>query len=93
MLVLKNNKGTEDNRVRPSMDYGVQFNKLMYERLIEGGNITLFNDVTKFMMLSLLTQDKFKELYEAAERKLALGKSSIPVELFSNFVLRKKRHR
>ena len=41
MLVLKNNKGTEDNRVR-HMDYGVQFNKLMYERLIEGGNITLF---------------------------------------------------
>ena len=44
MLCLKNNKGTEDNRVR-HMDYGVQFNKLMYERLIEGGNITLFNDV------------------------------------------------
>ena len=89
MLVLKNNKGTEDNRVR-HMDYGVQFNKLMYERLIEGGNITLFpNDVTKFMMLSLLTQDKFKELYEAAERK-PIRKKSIPVELFSNFVQERK---
>jgi len=42
LLVLKNNKGTEDNRVR-HMDYGVQFNKLMYERLITGGNITLFS--------------------------------------------------
>ena len=41
LLVLKNNKGTEDNRVR-HMDYGVQFNKLMYERLLSGGNITLF---------------------------------------------------
>ena len=41
LLVLKNNKGTEDNPVR-HMDYGVQFNKLMYERLISGGNITLF---------------------------------------------------
>ena len=41
LLVLKNNKGTEDNRVR-HMDYGVQFNKLMYERLLSGGDITLF---------------------------------------------------
>ena len=39
MLVLKNNKGTEENRVR-HMDYGVQFNKLMYERLITNDNIT-----------------------------------------------------
>ena len=42
MLVLKNNKGTEENRVR-HMDYGVQFNKLMYERLITNDNITFFN--------------------------------------------------
>ena len=42
LLVLKNNKGTEDNRVR-HMDYGVQFNKLMYERLIAGEDITLFS--------------------------------------------------
>ena len=40
LLVLKNNKGTEDNRVR-HMDYGVS-NKLMYERLLTGGDITLF---------------------------------------------------
>ena len=51
LLVLKNNKGTEDNRVR-HMDYGVQFNKLFYERLISGGNITLFSpiDVQDCMM-------------------------------------------
>ena len=42
MLVLKNNKGTEENRVR-HMDYGVQFNKLMYERLLTNENITLFS--------------------------------------------------
>ena len=41
LIVLKNNKGTEDNRVR-HMDYGVSFNKLMYERLLTGGDITLF---------------------------------------------------
>ena len=57
MLVLKNNKGTEDNRVR-HLDYGVQFNKLMYERLMTGGNITLFspNDVQDYMKHSLLTK-------------------------------------
>ena len=42
LLVLKNNKGTEDNRIR-HLDYGVQFNKVMYERLLSGGNITLFS--------------------------------------------------
>ena len=42
LLVLKNNKGTDDNRVR-HMDYGVQFNKLFYERLIVNGDITLFS--------------------------------------------------
>ncbi len=44
LLVLKNNKGTEDNRIR-HLDYGVQFNKVMYERLLSGGNITLLNNV------------------------------------------------
>ena len=42
LLVLKNNRGVEENRVR-HMDYGVQINKLMYQRLIQGGNITLFS--------------------------------------------------
>lgn len=41
-MVLKNNRGVEENRVR-HMDYGVQLNKLMYQRLVEGGNITLFS--------------------------------------------------
>ena len=92
MLVLKNNKGTEDNRVR-HMDYGVQFNKLMYERLIEGGNITLFspNDVPEVYDAFFTDQDKFKELYESAERKTSIRKKSIPaVELFSNFVQERK---
>ena len=42
LLVLKNNRGVEDNRVR-HMDYGVQLNKLMYQRLIQGSHITLFS--------------------------------------------------
>ena len=92
MLVLKNNKGTEDNRVR-HMDYGVQFNKLMYERLISGGNITLFSphDVPGLYDAFFADQDKFKELYEAAERKTSIKKKTIPaIDLFSSFVQERK---
>jgi len=92
LLVLKNNKGTEDNRVR-HMDYGVQFNKLMYERLISGGNITLFspNDVPDLYDSFFNDQDKFQELYEKAERMTSIRKKSIPaIELFSAFVTERK---
>ena len=92
MLVLKNNKGTEDNRVR-HMDYGVQFNKLMYERLITGGDITLFSpqDVPGLYDAFFQDQDKFKEIYEKAERMTSIRKKSVPaIELFSAFVTERK---
>lgn len=92
MLVLKNNKGTEDNRVR-HMDYGVQLNKLMYERLITGGNITLFSphDVPGLYDVFFNDQEKFQELYEKAERMTSIRKKSIPaIELFSAFVQERK---
>ena len=92
LLVLKNNKGTEDNRVR-HMDYGVQFNKLMYERLLGGGNITLFSpkDVPGLYDAFFQDQDKFKELYEKAERMTSINKKSIPaIDLFSSFVTERK---
>ena len=92
LLVLKNNKGTEDNRVR-HMDYGVQFNKLMYERLMTGGNITLFSpqDVPGLYESFFNDQDKFRELYEQAERKTSIRKKSVPaIELFSSFMNERK---
>ena len=92
MLVLKNNKGTEDNRVR-HMDYGVQFNKLMYERLLTGGDITLFSphDVPGLYDAFYADQDRFKELYEAAERNTKIRKKSVKaVDLFSSFVQERK---
>ena len=92
LLVLKNNKGTEDNRVR-HMDYGVQFSKLFYERLISGGNITLFSphDVPGLYDSFFADQDKFKELYEAAERKTSIRKKSIPAsQLFASFMEERK---
>jgi ribonucleoside-diphosphate reductase alpha chain len=92
MLVLKNNKGTEDNRVR-HMDYGVQFNKLMYERLITGGDITLFSpsDVPGLYDAFYADQDKFRELYETAERNTKLRKKTVPaIQLFSSFMEERK---
>ena len=92
LLVLKNNKGTEDNRVR-HMDYGVQFNKLMYERLITGGDITLFSpaDVPGLYDAFFADQDRFRELYETAERNTRLRKKSVPAaQLFSSFMEERK---
>jgi len=92
MLVLKNNKGTEENRVR-HMDYGVQFNKLMYERLITGGNITLFSpaDVPGLYDAFFADQDRFRELYETAERNTRLRKKTLPAsELFGSFMEERK---
>ena len=92
LLVLKNNKGTEDNRVR-HMDYGVQFNKVMYERLMTGGDITLFSpsDVPGLYDAFFDDQDKFRELYEQAERKTSIRKKTVPaIELFSSFMNERK---
>ena len=92
LLVLKNNKGTEDNRVR-HLDYGVQFNKVMYERLLTGGNITLFSpsDVPELYESFFKDADKFREIYEKAERNPKIRKKVISaIELFSNFMQERK---
>jgi ribonucleoside-diphosphate reductase alpha chain len=92
LIVLKNNKGTEDNRVR-HMDYGVQFNKLMYERLITGGDITCFSphDVPELYSAFFTDQERFKELYERAERNTKLRKKTYrAADLFSRFMQERK---
>ena len=92
LLVLKNNKGTEDTRVR-HMDYGVQFNKLMYERLLTGSDITLFSphDVPGLYEAFFNDQDRFKELYETAERNTRIRKKKIKAsDLFSSFMSERK---
>jgi ribonucleoside-diphosphate reductase alpha chain len=92
LLVLKNNKGTDDNRVR-HMDYGVQFNKVMYERLLTNGNITLFSphDVPELSDTFYTDVDRFRELYEKAEKNSKLRKKSIrAVDLFSTFMQERK---
>ena len=92
LVVLKNNKGTEETRVR-HMDYAFQFNKLMYERLIEGGDITLFdpNDVPGLYEAFFADQDKFKELYEKYERAYSIRKKTLPaLEVFQSILTERK---
>ena len=88
ILVLKNNKGTEDNRVR-KLDYSIQLNKLMYERLLANGSITLFSphDVPDLYDAFFADQDKFKILYEKYERATSIKKKKLnAMELFSALI-------
>src|SRR5690554_5421129 len=85
LLVLKNNRGVEENRVR-HMDYGVQINRTLYQRLIKGGNITLFSphEVPGLYEAFFADQDEFERLYEKYEQDPNIRKRSLPaVELFS----------
>jgi ribonucleoside-diphosphate reductase alpha chain len=84
LLVLKNNRGVEENRVR-HIDYGVQLNKLMYQRLIKGENITLFSphEVPGLYDAFFADQAEFERLYVKYEQDPAIRKKSIKaVELF-----------
>lgn len=91
LLVLKNNKGTEDNRIR-HLDYGVQFNKVMYERLLSGGNITLFSpsDVPDLYDCFYTDVDKFRELYEKYEKSKVRKKVVKAIDLFTAFIQERK---
>ncbi|MGR6833954.1 class 1a ribonucleoside-diphosphate reductase subunit alpha [Aliivibrio wodanis] len=85
LLVLKNNRGVEENRVR-HMDYGVQINKLMYTRLIKGGHISLFSpsDVPGLYDAFFADQIEFERLYDIYEQDTSIKRETIKaVDLFS----------
>lgn len=85
LLVLKNNRGVEDNRVR-HMDYGVQINKTLYARLIQNKEITLFSpsDVPGLYETFFADQAEFERLYTQYENDESIRKRKIPArELFS----------
>jgi len=85
LLVLKNNRGVEGNRVR-YMDYGVQLNRLMYQRLIKGKDITLFSpsDVPGLYAAFFSDQDEFERLYTQYEQDDSIRQKRVKaVELFS----------
>lgn len=89
LIVLKNNKGTDENRVR-HMDYGVQINGFFYKRFLENGNITLFSphEVPDLYEAFFVDQEKFAELYEKYERAYSVRKKTVSaVELFTNILM------
>lgn len=85
LLVLKNNRGVDDNRVR-HLDYGVQLNKLMYQRLIKSQDISLFSpsDVPGLYDAFFADQVEFERLYVQYEQDSSIRRKTIKaVELFS----------
>ena len=85
LLVLKNNRGVEDNRIR-QLDYGVQINKLMYQRLIEDKDITLLSphSVEGLYDAYFNDQELFEKLYVEAENNPLIPKKTIKAtELFT----------
>ncbi|RUO73833.1 ribonucleoside-diphosphate reductase subunit alpha [Pseudidiomarina sediminum] len=88
LLVLKNNRGVEENRVR-HLDYGVQFNRLMYQRLVKDDFITLFSpsDVPGLYDAFFADQAEFERLYVQYENDESIRKKRIKaIELFSLFM-------
>jgi ribonucleoside-diphosphate reductase alpha chain len=86
IIVLKNNKGTEDNRVR-KLDYSIQISKIFYERFIQDGEITLFspNDVPG--LYDSFGTDKFDDLYVSYEKDSSIPKKIVKAqELFINLL-------
>jgi len=71
MLVLKNNSGTDDNRVR-KLDYCIQFSELFYKRFLKNENITLFSPHEAKELYDAFGHENFDELYEQYERKTSL---------------------
>jgi ribonucleoside-diphosphate reductase alpha chain len=79
ILVLKNNKGTEDNRVR-KLDYSIQLSKIFYQRFIEDGNITLFspNDVPG--LYEVFGLPEFDDLYIKYENDPSIKKKTVKAQ-------------
>ena len=86
IIVLKNNKGSEDNRVR-KLDYSIQLSKLFYERFINNEDITLFSPHEVPELYEAWGFPEFDELYKTAERKTSVKKSKISAqELFGSIL-------
>jgi ribonucleoside-diphosphate reductase alpha chain len=76
ILVLKNNKGTEDNRVR-KLDYSIQLSKLFYERFIQNGEITLFSPHDVPGLYDAFGTDAFDDLYITYESDSSIPRKTI----------------
>jgi ribonucleoside-diphosphate reductase alpha chain len=79
ILVLKNNKGTEDNRVR-KLDYSIQISKIFYERFIQDGEITLFSPHDVPGLYDSFGTDKFDDLYVSYEKDSSVKKKTVKAQ-------------
>ncbi|AOV61006.1 ribonucleotide reductase of class Ia (aerobic) alpha subunit [Synechococcus phage S-CAM22] len=86
IIVLKNNKGTEDNRVR-KLDYSIQISKLFYERFISNGIISLFSPHDVPGLYDAFGTDSFDSLYVDYESDKSIPRKTIGAqELFLNLL-------
>jgi len=86
IIVLKNNKGTEDNRVR-KLDYSIQLSKLFYERFLKNEDITLFSPHDVPGLYESFGSDGFDELYQKYENAYSIPKTKISArELFQDLL-------
>ncbi len=76
ILVLKNNKGTEDNRVR-KLDYSIQLSKLFYERFIQNGEVSLFSPHDVPGLYDAFGTDRFDELYTSYEADQSVPRKTV----------------
>jgi len=79
ILVLKNNKGTEDNRVR-KLDYSIQLSKIFYERFIQDGEITLFSPHDVPGLYDAFGTDTFDNLYAVYEKDTTIPKKTVKAQ-------------
>jgi len=79
ILVLKNNKGTEDNRVR-KLDYSIQISKLFYERFIQDGDITLFSPHDVPGLYDSFGLPSFDDLYISYEKDTSIPKKTLKAQ-------------
>ena len=76
IIVLKNNKGSEDNRVR-KLDYSIQISKLFYERFIQNKEISLFSPHSCPGLYESFGTDKFDELYTRYEADESIPRTTV----------------
>ena len=79
IIVLKNNKGTQDNRVR-KLDYSIQLSEIFYKRFIEAGTITLFSPHSVPGLYDAFGTEYFDELYERYENDPSIPKTQIDAQ-------------
>ena len=89
ILVLKNNKGSEDNRVR-KLDYSIQLSKIFYQRFIDDEQITLFSPHDVPELYDTWGTPKFDKLYEEYEKKTSIKKKKISAQELIQSLLKER---